>query len=157
MIEFINTSTSIVEADLDAVEQRFGFIFPCEIREHYLRANGGQPTRNRFINAERICVVHDFLPIKASVIPTLKTLETHLKWLKIDQQVVPAHLVPFATDPFGNFYCFSVRERDYGAIYWLKMEGECRPEGDLLAVSLNAFLDELKAKGQELPTNKGNG
>jgi len=142
---FTHTSVQLVDADLNEVEQRFNFKFANEFREHYLKCNGGQPDKNLFADANGICIVHDFFPIKTSAIATLCTLETSVQWLKLDQPLIPTHLVPFADDPFGNLFCFSIRDKDRGAIYWLKMEGQRKADGDFLCSSLVAFLDKLKA------------
>ena len=100
MINFTHVSATVTAADLDNVGQRCGFIFPYEVREHYLKYNGGHPDRNRFPGVKGTFVIHDFLPIQL--------VEKLIQWIKVDQRLLPEWLVPFASDPCGNFYCFSV-------------------------------------------------
>jgi SMI1-KNR4 cell-wall len=146
MINFGGTSPPLTDFDLNEVERRFGFIFPSAFRRHYLKQNGGHPDKRYFVDENGTRILHDFLPIKASAIATLGTLETNVQRLKVERHLIPPHLVPFANDPFGNFYCFSVGEQDYGAIYWLKMEGKRKPGGDFLSPSLDDFLAALKTE-----------
>jgi hypothetical protein len=47
MTEFIETTDCIQDIDLDAVEISSHFKLPLEFRQHYLRANGGQPRKGR--------------------------------------------------------------------------------------------------------------
>jgi SMI1 / KNR4 family (SUKH-1) len=146
MIKFDFTSVPLNNADLDEVEQRFSFEFPQPVRAHYLRYNGGHPDKDRFSDENGTCIVHDFFPIKISAVSTLPTLETIIRRLKVDQRLIPDHLVPFADDPFGNIYCFSTRGHDFGAIYWLKMEGRRKPGGEFIARSFVDLMAGLRSK-----------
>lgn len=148
MIQFTNPGPPLVSADLDEIENRFGFKFPGSFRSHYLKYNGGHPNPNRFVDNKGTCIIHDFLPLKRSNIKGLSTLEADLQYTKIDRDILPRHLIQFAVDPFGNYYCFSIRREDFGAIYWIKMEGEQKSDGDFLSPSLDDFLGRLKAKAE---------
>ena len=128
MINFTRTGSPLAPADLDEIEQRFGFKFPHVFREHYLSYNGGNPDKNRFVGENGRYIVHDFLPIKGSPLGTLDTLETTIQCLKIDRQLIPTQLVPFAVDPGGDYYCFSLRPDEVGAIYLFRMERYLQPE-----------------------------
>jgi len=154
-MQFEHTSPKIADADLDEVELRFGFRFPSEFRAHYLVHNGGRPRRNYFIDRKRVWVVQQFLPIKQSVTSKVSTLERCIQWLNVEQALIPDHLIPFANDSFGNLYCFSTREENCGAIYWLKMEGRRKTDGEFLSDSLDDFLKRLKTKEEAQLTNGG--
>ena len=143
MIPFENVSEPLTPADIDNVERRFGFKFPNVFRDHYLKQNGGRPKSGRLVGSNGTFTIDDFFPMKTSAIATLATLEKTLQWLKVDQAIMPEHLFPFAGDPFGNLYCFSVRAKDYGSIYWLKMDGRREPDGKLVASSLRELLAKL--------------
>ena len=67
-----------------------------------------------------------------------------MQWLKIDKHLIPTHLIPFADDPFGNLYCFSVRTNDFGAIYWLSLEQLGNDKPRFVEKSLNQFLEKLR-------------
>lgn len=144
MINFRHTSSALADADLDNVEERFGFKFPAEFRDHYLRVNGGCPDKNRLVTDRGTYTVHEFLAVKYGK-PSL-TLEHDIQQMKVDQCLIPEHLVEFAVDPFGNYYCFSTRENDFGAIYFFAMDGNRKGKADYLSPSLTDFLNRLTSK-----------
>ena len=141
MIKFSSTKPPITKAGLAEVERVLGFAFPKAVREQYLKYNGGHPDKNRLLDAKGVYIVHDFIPVRM--------IERLIRWLKVDQKVLPGELVPFADDPLGNLYCFSVGEADSGAIYWFEAEGHGRHRLEFLAPSLDEFLSRLKGKGEQ--------
>lgn len=137
---FSHTQQPVDNTDLDAVERRFAFSFPREVREHYLQYNGGSPEKCLFQNDY---VVHEFLPVKHG---EHGTLEDSIQHLKVEAPILPDYLVPFAIDPGGDYYCFSIRPQDHGAIYFFAGEFyEDTPERAVkyLARSLPEFLGSL--------------
>ena len=60
---------------------------------------------------------------------------------------IPNWLIPFADEDGGNLFCFSVREEDYGAIYYYDHEFEYgeNPEKYVtyLAESITIFINSL--------------
>ncbi len=149
MISFTHAAAGLLPSDLDHVEQQFAFCFPQAVREHYLGHNGGCPDKNRFSNERGTYTVDSFIPVKSSALPTVPTLEIILERLKTVDGATPWQLVPFADDPCGNFYCFSVRQEDFGAIYWFEAEGYGKHRTEFLARSLGDFLANLKCKDGE--------
>ena len=149
MIKFSNTKPAVTDADLNGVEKRFAFRFPPEFRELYLRTNGGTPDPNRFVDKKGPCIVHEFLPIKYAG-TGISTVERSIQRLKVEQALLPKHLVQFAVDPGGDYYCFSIRPDEVGAIYLFHMDHYHEPERavEYLAGSLGEFLSELKRKGE---------
>jgi len=143
-MEFRYQSVPVDDADIDAVENRFGFKFPDDLRATYKGSNGGRPIRDRLVYDHVTSVVDAFLPIKHSS-SALSTMERSIQRLKIDQRLLHEHLVPFAIDPFGSYFCFSLRECEYGAIYMFRMELWEEPDkaAKLLASSLTDFLARL--------------
>ena len=91
---FVDFEQPITSADLDAVEQRFGFAFPRELRAHYLNYNGGCPTKYLFAKDDRVHVVQQFLALRYGA----DTFEQTFEDLKVAGAILPAHLVPFAID-----------------------------------------------------------
>lgn len=61
---------------------------------------------------------------------------------------MPDYLVPFAIDPGGDYYCFSTRPADLGAIYAFHMDLWREPERamDRLAASVADFFSKLRSK-----------
>lgn len=133
--------------DIKEVEKRFGIQLPKPLKEFYLQSNGGRPDRDRYKGDGDIYIVNAFLPIKYAA-GTGGTLERSIQWLKVDRRVLPDDLVPFAVDPFGNYFCFSISEVGAGAIYFVGMECKGIPNGILLCSSFDEFLANLKRKGE---------
>jgi len=117
---FIDTNKPISEADIDYVEQQFGFKFPKEIRSHFLEYNGGCPEKYVFKKDDTFYVVQEFMTIKYGNPDT--SFETTIDDLKIKRKILPEHLVPFAVDPGGDYYCFSVGKSDFGSIFIFRGE-----------------------------------
>lgn len=139
--EFVDTEEPITPTMIDELERRYGFTFPAEVREHYLRYNGGVPARYLYNKNGRIFVINEFLPIAYGT----HLLEDSFKSLKVDQVLLPSHLVPFAVDPGGNYYCFSIKKEDVGSIWFYV--GECSQFPDraivYLAASLLRFIEDM--------------
>lgn len=139
--EFINTKEPVLDTDLNHLEHMLGFSFPVEVRVHYLRYNGGSPTRNLFKADDRVFVVSQFLSISHGKV----LFETSFRHLKEDHNILPNHLVPFAMDPGGDYYCFSTRPEDLGTIWFFigeRYEDPARASV-YLAKSLTDFVNQL--------------
>ncbi len=115
MIKFTNSRLAITDSDLSEVEQRFAFKFPPEFRAFYLGTNGGQPDLNRFVDDKGPCIVHEFLPIKHGGTGVVR-LETSIQRVRVERDLLPKHLIQFAVDPGGDYYCFSIRQAELGAV-----------------------------------------
>ena len=141
--QFMSVERSIRPDDLAEVERTFGFTFPIEFRAHYVAINGGLPKRHHFENNGTVYVVQSILPIKYGRDGGL--FEDVNRDLRIEEQILPEHLVAFADDPGGDFYCFSVRAQDAGSIWIYRGEYSDEPERAIqfLASSLRAFLAGL--------------
>lgn len=145
MVEFIGTVQAVTDSDVGEVERKFGFSFPGDFRDHYLTHNGGRPEKNLFKKDDTVFVVSEFLPIKYGRTNCL--FEDVFRDLKIDQQVLPKHLVAFADDPGGDYYCFSVRDKDAGSIWIYRGDYSDEPDRavEFLAKSLDEFLESMVA------------
>ena len=74
-------------------------------------------------------------------------MEKTLELLRADDDVIPDWLIPFAEEDGGNLFCFSVRESDFGAIYYYDHEFEYGedPEEHItwLSEAITAFINAL--------------
>jgi hypothetical protein len=145
MAEFIRTVQPVTSSELTEVERAFGFSFPAAFREHYLIHNGGRPKNNLFKKDDTVLVVSEFLPIKYGRANCL--FEDVFRDLKVERDVLPKHLVAFADDPGGDYYCFSVSHKDAGTIWIYRGEYYDNPERAVtyLADSLPVFIESLVA------------
>lgn len=112
---FLGNERPVTATELNEVEKLLGFTFPDEFRQHYLEQNGGGPERCLFVKDDTIYVVNEFLPIKYGKSRNL--FEDVFHDLKVEREILPAYLIPFADDPGGDFYCFSIRKQDRGSIW----------------------------------------
>ena len=131
--------------DLDRIEQKFHVKIPADVREHCLAYNGGYPQKPVFTdkNGDEY-IVDMFIPVRDR---KKRPMEKTLELLRADDDVIPDWLIPFAEEDGGNLFCFSVRESDFGAIYYYDHEFEYGedPEEHItwLAESITAFISAL--------------
>jgi hypothetical protein len=142
--KILGTKENILEADLQVLEKIFNFIFPASFKNHYLLYNGGYPEKGLHVgNDYNEYVVDYFIPVKNengrslfSILPLLN-----------DEKIKPSWLIPFADEEGGNLFCFSISEKDNGAIYYYNHEFEYgdNPENHIvyLAQSLPNFINNL--------------
>lgn len=149
MADFIRTVQPVTTGDLTEVEREFDFLFPADFKGHYRNRNGGRPKNNLFKKDDTVFVFNEFLPIKYGKSNCL--FEDVFRDLKIEQEVLPKHLIPFGDDPGGDYYCFSVRENDAGSIWIYRGEYSDNPDRavEFLARSLNEFVEGMVTEGEE--------
>jgi hypothetical protein len=161
---FVRSQEPIVLTDIQAVEQRYGFVLPDDYKALILTYNGGRPLRRTFIqiDAEGQPIerkLRSFYAIKNGPDP----LENVLKSLR--SQLHP-DLVPFGEESGGDQFVLSVGSQDYGSVYYVAHEFYTPPEYDydeqsdkatppapldygsgvyFLAPSFTSFLDGLVA------------
>ena len=131
--------------DLDRIEQKFHVKIPAEVREHCLAYNGGYPEKPVFTdkNGDEYSV-DLFIPVRDG---RKRPMEETLRLLRADDGVIPDWLIPFAEEDGGNLFCFSVRESDFGAIYYYNHEFEYGEDPEehvtCLAESITVFINSM--------------
>ena len=143
--KFVQTEKPIKLEDIEEIEIKYGFSFPKDFKTLYMKYNGGSPEKYLYRLEDIVLVVSEFLPVKYGT--DKEQLEYYYKDLVLDEKILPNYLVPFAIDPGGDFFCFSIRkEEDYGSIYIWRHEEYENPDAALLYVccSLEEFIDGLK-------------
>jgi hypothetical protein len=116
-ISIRDSAPAVSIADITAVEQEFGFELPDALRNFYRDHNGGVPVRPRFRSGEDDYVLNEFFPIKHGR-EGLRLEDTALVLRRAG--FFPDHLVAFAGDPGGDFFCVSTRREDFGSIYFYR-------------------------------------
>ena len=139
------TNGNAKKEDLDRIEQKYHVKIPSEIREHCLAYNGGYPEKPVFTDKNgNEYSVDLFIPVRDG---KKRPMEKTLELLRADDDVIPDWLIPFAEEDGGNLFCFSVRESDFGAIYYYDHEFEYGedPEEHItwLSESITAFINAL--------------
>ncbi|WP_046244998.1 SMI1/KNR4 family protein [Hymenobacter terrenus] len=159
---FVGTEQPATPADLEAIEQQYGFTLPEDYKAHLLRYNGGWPKRRTFVevqpDGEQVeRDISDFYSVGHGT----GTLEESLEDLY--DQLHP-DLVPFGSEAGGDQFVLSVGPQDYGSVYYIGHEFYKAPEYEydeetdestppapldygtgvhFLAPSFTAFLDGL--------------
>jgi hypothetical protein len=115
-LTFENVGQQLTEADLAAVEREVG-PFPEDLRNHYLRFNGGQPTASYLEDdsgAERD--IEAFLTVLFPIVPRDLTLENYYRLIVLERKELARNYLPFARNGGDDLY---VIERDSGRIsFW---------------------------------------
>ncbi len=141
------TKDAITSDDINDLEELYGFSFPDDVRRHYLAYNGGELERYIFKDEDGDeYVVQNLIPINYKNEFGTGDLDFTLRNLRLDG-VLPNWLIPFAKDPGGNLFCFSIDEDEEGAIYYWDHEYEMGedPEDHViyLTESLETFINSM--------------
>ena len=115
---------------------------PKEIKNHYLKFNGGTPQKSLFIKDGIEYEINYFYSICYG---ESMLLEKAISLL--DNNTFPKWLIPLADDLGGNIFAYSVRDKDYGCIFFYYHEfdyGENLEDNiTLLSDSFSFFYNNL--------------
>lgn len=143
---------AISEQDIKDLENRFKLKLPKELREFYLKFNGGYPEKREFVlkNGKRIGI-HSFYSVKFGKTTLEKTLNDFLT----DEPVFfPQNMIPFAYDPGAFIFCIATDEENKGNVFfWQHTKLGTDKELLFLSSSLNKFLDSLIGEEQKSENN----
>ncbi|MCY6354522.1 SMI1/KNR4 family protein [Clostridium sp. ZS2-4] len=136
--KILESKKPISEEDIKYVENKYKFFMPKDIRKHYLQYNGGYPEKSMYTtdNGDEF-VVTWFIPIKSD--KKSSELYAVLGVLR-EEKVIPDWLIPFADEAGGDFYCYSLRKNELGAIYYWSHEFN---DVVYITKSLEEFLNNM--------------
>ena len=139
MLVLTDTDPAISSEDFLQFEEILGKKLPKSMMDFYLKHNGGQP---------QVMGVHDehhLFPFNS--FNSLEEMRKSLTWY--DDEAVPAgfratDLLHFAYDPGSGNYALSLREEDYGMVYFYILEETAEVYGQWpsFEVFLNSFVEE---------------
>ena len=139
MLVLTDTDPAISSEDFLQFEEILGKKLPKSMMDFYLKHNGGQP---------QVMGVHDehhLFPFNS--FDSLEDMRKSLTWC--DDEAVPAgfratDLLHFAYDPGSGNYALSLREEDYGMVYFYILEETAEVYGQWpsFEVFLNSFVEE---------------
>ena len=145
MTDIRGVKPPISKSEIGLVEKRLGFDIPPEYKIFLLKTNGGIPYPGsvKYDGEYYDCVAYFYSAGNDNSSNDLfRNLEEY-------RGVVPSHYLAIAESPGGNLYCLSLKNEDYGSVYFWEhdeanYDGETREENMiLLAPSLTKFIDEL--------------
>jgi len=117
MSEFSKTGPAVTRSDTEKLECDLGIRLPDEMRNHYLRFNGGMPQLDWFPMTEDwdAIWIHEFLPIATGEGEGATVQSVYAR--VAGKAGYPRSLIPFAIDPGGNILGV---DAESGAVhYWL--------------------------------------
>ena len=139
MFRMLDEDSPISKEDLLQFEEILGKKLPKTMLDFYLKHNGGQP---------QVSGVHDehhLFPFNS--FNSLEEMSKSLTWF--DDEEVPAgfkatDLLHFAYDPGSGNYALSLREEDYGMVYFYVLEEKAEIYGQWASFEefLNSFVEE---------------
>ena len=139
MLVLTDTDPAISSEDFLQFEEILGKKLPEAMMDFYLKHNGGQP-QVRGVHDE-----HHLFPFNS--FDSLEEMRKSLTWY--DDEAVPAgfratDLLHFAYDPGSGNYALSLREEDYGKVYFYVLEETAEEYGQWPSFEffLNSFVEE---------------
>jgi len=139
MLVLTDTDPAISSEDFLQFEEILGKKLPEAMMDFYLKHNGGQ-SQVRGVHDE-----HHLFPFNS--FDSLEEMRKSLTWY--DDEAVPAgfratDLLHFAYDPGSGNYALSLREEDYGMVYFYVLEetAELYGQWPSFEVFLNSFVEE---------------
>lgn len=139
MFRMLDEDSPISKEDLLQFEEILGKKLPKTMLEFYLKHNGGQP-QVRGVHDE-----HHLFPFNS--FNSLEEMCQSLTWF--DDEAVPAgfratDLLHFAYDPGSGNYVLSLREEDYGMVYFYVLEEKAEIYGQWPSFEdfLNSFVED---------------
>lgn len=148
----------VLEEEIVDLERMISAQLPFDFKQFLKAHNGGYVQRNISFPIHDnqhgdMGLLREFYYLKPK--RSYRDLGDIRNKISVFKDRMPQHLVPFACDPGGNQLCLSVREKDYGTIYfWAHEEEEDYEEDDgtadtysgiyFVASSFTDFLAQLK-------------
>ena len=144
MVVFERTKPQLSELDIKRVENHLGIRLPQDLKEHYLRYNGGTPRPQFFPKDGDAYEVKKFLPMNIED-PIGTTFEDSYVMMVKQTPDFPRGCIPFADDPSGDMFLYSVRPESFGNIMFVSHEDY--EDSDryfvFLAPTLKQFIESL--------------
>ena len=118
------------ESVFEDISREYGVVFPEDLKEFIVENNAASPVKN--------CVdINGVERVYSETLSFNKTEEDATAFEAVKNTIKDRKLIPFALDPFGNIFCYSL---ETGKIAFYEHE-----EGkvDKTNIDLNSFILEL--------------
>ncbi len=145
MTEIVDSQLPLTVKEVEDVELKLGYELPSEYRIFLQKTNGGIPKPDAVKHeGEYWDYVAYFYAVRNGLYADdlFRNLEEY-------REMVPSHYLPIGESPGGNLYCLSLKNKDFGAVYFwdhdeANYDGEPWEENmTLLAKSLSEFTEGL--------------
>lgn len=101
-MRFDNPEVPVTSDEIKVIESNLSLSIPQELKEQYLRSNGGSPDPYVYEDDNVDTVVASFLPLVSS--RGKRTAVDTYEHLVQSQKIVPQHYFPFAVDGGGDYF-----------------------------------------------------
>lgn len=149
--QITNSALPITEADILNLEHKIGFCLPADIRNFYLKHNGGkveEGDRNVYLNdSEKEYTLKYIAPIKHSLSSSQYTVEKLWHTFIVEKELIQKKHIPFAIDSGGFPYCL---DAETGRIFFANLEHYDDKEKMMepVAKSLIDFINGMKTEDE---------
>ncbi len=134
----LNTATEaqrVTDADLNELEQTYGFTFPSVLREYYLKHNGDEILTSYLVLDDiRYCVVH-FPPLNQGIASLKAILERNRKY-----HDEPEYLIRLADDRGNGVFLWDTRDEH---VYFREVDDE--DEYTFICAGVERFFEILNS------------
>ena len=147
--QITNSALPITEADILDLEQKIGFCLPADIRNFYLKYNGGkveEGDRSVYLDdSEKEYTLKYIAPIKHSLSSSQYTVEKLWHTFIVEKELIQKKHIPFAIDSGGFPYCL---DAETGRIFFANLEHYDDKEKMMepVAKSLIDFINGMKTE-----------
>lgn len=140
-IPFEIVNPGAIEAEISALEERFHFQMPQDVRQFFLKHNGAVFPAGAQLNPEW-CELRHFYPIGRQHQEHIPTIDHLLEWQEMDK-LIPMYYIPFCTDEANDNYYIRVDEAGYGEIHYI-VDFPDNPDFEGVGLIANSFTDFLQ-------------
>ncbi|WP_424407493.1 SMI1/KNR4 family protein [Pasteurella sp. PK-2025] len=141
MLELLEQEYPITENDFNEFEKFLKKTLPLEMKEFYLKYNGGQPSPS--------CVHDENHLFPVSAFYSIEEMKKSLDWF--DDESLPdefkkGDLLAFAYFPGNGNYSLSLRKNDYGKVYFYVLEEKATIYGEWNSFKefINNFVEDTE-------------
>ena len=143
MVAFEETAPPLSELGIKRVESHLGIRLPQDLKEHYLLHNGGKPIPSFFVKDGEAYEVRHFNSMNTGAKGS--SFERTYVMMVDQMPEFPRGYIPFARDPGGDTFLYSVRPDSFGNIMFISHGDYEDPDRYVvfLAPTLKQFIDSL--------------
>lgn len=147
--EMTNSSIKITESDVYEAEKLLNKSLPIELKNFYLKNNGGRVEGNRYVysdDQDKEYDVQTFFPIKYKRTEGDGLLEEQTLFYCNEKRLIPDNYIVFAMDGGGFPFCCDIQS---GHIYFGNIEnydGDPEEIMEFICETLEDFINNMKTE-----------
>lgn len=146
----LNSSAKISTLKLSKIEKKLSMRFPEDYKSFIIDTNGGIPEKDMLYDfydevteTKNTSIIRRFYSVcdENSEYNLERIFNTMYK-----EQIIEKDMLPIADDPLGNPLCISLKQSEYGTVYYLNHEFENVETGFLMKSKIaDNFSDFIKS------------